>query len=73
MTNTDPQIESEGFEVLPLYWGHNMVIYIATQGNATLEKSIDEGKRWAASVYDESLRTTFVFLAGMAFLCDQCR
>lgn len=50
-----------------------MVIYIATQGNATLEKSIDEGKRWAASVYDESLRTTFVFLAGMAFLCDQCR
>lgn len=36
------------------------------QSYATLEKSIDEGKRWAAYVFDEALRTTSVFLAAMA-------
>lgn len=34
--------------------------------DAMLEKSIHDGSRWASSVYEESLRTTSVFLAGLA-------
>lgn len=37
------------------------------QSDATLEKGIDEGRRWAFSIYEESVRTTSAFLAGLAY------